>query len=214
VVVWQVADTASAIYSVDDFTAFVTIQTETAVRHIASNYPYDNRGSGALSLRDNAEEITRKLSAEITARVAPAARRDLFDAALMPAAARGAGIRRSAPGTRARCRWATARRRRIPGADINPYLAYTGLLAAGLTGVEQRIEPDGGVDRDNAYSRAGLPPLPRTLDESIDAFAASQFTREHLGDAVVDHIANFASQERDAARGAVTDWDRRRLFDI
>ena len=72
VVVWQVADTASAVYSVDDFTQFVTIQTETAVRHIASSYPYDNRGSGALSLRDNAEEITRKLSAEVAARVAPA----------------------------------------------------------------------------------------------------------------------------------------------
>ena len=72
VVVWQVADTASAVYSVDDFTQFVTIQTETAVRHIASSYPYDNRGSGALSLRDNAEEITGKLSAEVAARVAPA----------------------------------------------------------------------------------------------------------------------------------------------
>ena len=72
VVVWQVRDTASAVYSVDDFTQFVTIQTETAIRHIASSYPYDNRGSGALSLRDNAEEITRKLSAEITVRVAPA----------------------------------------------------------------------------------------------------------------------------------------------
>jgi hypothetical protein len=72
VVVWQVRDTASAVYSVDDFTQFVTIQTETAVRHIASSYPYDNRGSGALSLRDNADEITQKLSAEITARVAPA----------------------------------------------------------------------------------------------------------------------------------------------
>ena len=69
VVVWQVQDTASAIYSVDDYTQFVTIQTETAVRHIASSYPYDNRGSGALSLRDNAEEITERLSAEIAARV-------------------------------------------------------------------------------------------------------------------------------------------------
>ena len=72
VVVWQVQDTASALYSVDDFTQFVTIQTETAVRHIASTYPYDNRGSGALSLRDNAEEITQRLSAEIAERVAPA----------------------------------------------------------------------------------------------------------------------------------------------
>jgi regulator of protease activity HflC (stomatin/prohibitin superfamily) len=69
VVVWQVRDTANAVYSVDDFTQFVTIQTETAVRHIASSYPYDNRGSGAMSLRDNAEEITQQLSAELTARV-------------------------------------------------------------------------------------------------------------------------------------------------
>jgi hypothetical protein len=72
VVVWQVQDTASAVYSVDNFTQFVTIQTETAVRHIASSYPYDNRGSGAVSLRDNAEEITRQLSAEIAVRVASA----------------------------------------------------------------------------------------------------------------------------------------------
>ena len=72
VVVWQVADTASAVYSVDNYAQFVTIQTETAVRHIASSYPYDNRGSGAMSLRDNAEEITSRLSAEIGTRVASA----------------------------------------------------------------------------------------------------------------------------------------------
>jgi regulator of protease activity HflC (stomatin/prohibitin superfamily) len=72
VVVWQVKDTAQAVYSVDDFVHFVGIQTETAVRHIASSYPYDNRGSGALSLRDNAEEITGRLAAEIADRVAAA----------------------------------------------------------------------------------------------------------------------------------------------
>jgi regulator of protease activity HflC (stomatin/prohibitin superfamily) len=72
VVVWQVADTARATYSVDDYTQFVTIQTETAVRHIASSYPYTSRREGELSLRDNADEITGKLSAEIAARVAPA----------------------------------------------------------------------------------------------------------------------------------------------
>jgi regulator of protease activity HflC (stomatin/prohibitin superfamily) len=72
VVVWQVADTARATYSVDDYTQFVTIQTETAVRHIASSYPYTSRREGELSLRDNAEEITSRLSAEIAARVAPA----------------------------------------------------------------------------------------------------------------------------------------------
>ena len=72
VVVWQVADTARATYSVDDYTQFVTIQTETAVRHIASSYPYTSRREGELSLRDNAAEITSKLSAEIGARVAAA----------------------------------------------------------------------------------------------------------------------------------------------
>ena len=72
VVVWQVRDTSRAIYSVDDFVQFVATQTETAVRHIASRYAYDTRGSGALSLRDNAEEITQRLSGEIAERVGPA----------------------------------------------------------------------------------------------------------------------------------------------
>ncbi|WP_406278496.1 SPFH domain-containing protein [Embleya sp. NBC_00896] len=72
VVVWQVQDTAQAKFEVDDFEEFVAIQTETAVRHIANSYPYDNHGNGGLSLRDNADEITGKLSAEIGARVASA----------------------------------------------------------------------------------------------------------------------------------------------
>jgi regulator of protease activity HflC (stomatin/prohibitin superfamily) len=72
VVVWQVHDTAQALYAVDDFTQFVAIQTETAVRHIASRYPYTSGADGELSLRDNAEEITQRLSDEIAARVRPA----------------------------------------------------------------------------------------------------------------------------------------------
>jgi regulator of protease activity HflC (stomatin/prohibitin superfamily) len=72
VVVWQVQDTAKAVYSVDAFTKFVTIQAETAVRHIASSYPYDSRGQDRLSLRDNADEITQRLSAELGVRVQPA----------------------------------------------------------------------------------------------------------------------------------------------
>jgi regulator of protease activity HflC (stomatin/prohibitin superfamily) len=69
VVVWQVADTARAIYDVDNFVAFVGIQTETAVRHVATSYPYDSYGGGTLSLRENAAEITEQLSAEIASRV-------------------------------------------------------------------------------------------------------------------------------------------------
>jgi hypothetical protein len=70
VVVWQVADTAKALYT--DYPTFVAIQTETAVRHIASSYPYTSHAGGGLSLRDNAAEITSELSAEIADRVAPA----------------------------------------------------------------------------------------------------------------------------------------------
>lgn len=72
VVVWQVADTAKAVYAVEDVAAFVATQTETAVRHIAGTYPYDARGDARLSLRENADEITSKMSAEISARVAAA----------------------------------------------------------------------------------------------------------------------------------------------
>jgi regulator of protease activity HflC (stomatin/prohibitin superfamily) len=72
VVVWQVRDTAQALYAVDDFVKFVAIQTETAVRHIATTYPYDTNEPGQLSLRANADEITSQLSTEIAARVASA----------------------------------------------------------------------------------------------------------------------------------------------
>jgi hypothetical protein len=69
VVVWKVQDTARAVFEVDDFIAFVAIQTETAVRHIANTFPYDAHGEDEMSLRDNADEITQRLSAEIAARV-------------------------------------------------------------------------------------------------------------------------------------------------
>jgi regulator of protease activity HflC (stomatin/prohibitin superfamily) len=72
VVVWQVRDTAQALYSVDEYVKFVAIQTETAVRHVASSYPYTSPEAGQLSLRENAEEITQRLSAEIADRVASA----------------------------------------------------------------------------------------------------------------------------------------------
>ncbi|CAL9602576.1 hypothetical protein SUDANB95_05422 [Actinosynnema sp. ALI-1.44] len=69
VVVWQVDDTARAKFEVDDFVRFVGIQTETAVRHIATSYPYDSHDETGLSLRENADEITETLSVEIAARV-------------------------------------------------------------------------------------------------------------------------------------------------
>jgi regulator of protease activity HflC (stomatin/prohibitin superfamily) len=72
VVVWQVSDTAKAVFEVDDFEQFVAIQAETAVRHIANSYPYDAHQTGQTSLRDSADEITQKLAEEISARVTSA----------------------------------------------------------------------------------------------------------------------------------------------
>ncbi|MDX2918768.1 MULTISPECIES: SPFH domain-containing protein [Streptomyces] len=69
IVVWKVEDTAQALFEVDDFLEFVATQTEAAVRHIAIEYPYDAHDEDGLSLRGNAEEITEKLAAELTARV-------------------------------------------------------------------------------------------------------------------------------------------------
>jgi regulator of protease activity HflC (stomatin/prohibitin superfamily) len=72
VVVWQVRDTARATYGVENFVAFVDIQSEAALRHVANGHPYDNADSDALSLRDHTDEIAGQLAAEIAARVVPA----------------------------------------------------------------------------------------------------------------------------------------------
>jgi regulator of protease activity HflC (stomatin/prohibitin superfamily) len=71
-VVWVVEDTARALFAVDNYVDFVRVQAEAGVRHIASGYAYDTRGSDIPSLRENADEINEELSAEIAARVTAA----------------------------------------------------------------------------------------------------------------------------------------------
>ena len=65
VIVWRVVDTAKATFDVEDYENFVRIQTETAVRHMASEYPYDTYEAGAHSLRANADEVTQSLHSEL-----------------------------------------------------------------------------------------------------------------------------------------------------
>lgn len=69
VIVYRVVDTAKAAFNVDDYEEFVAIQSEAAIRHIASNYPYDNFNESGYSLRENGDEITGKLQAELEARL-------------------------------------------------------------------------------------------------------------------------------------------------
>ncbi len=69
VVVWRVVDTAKAVFDVEDYEQFVTVQAETSVRHLANQYPYDDYAPGTVSLRANADEVRGSLQAELQARL-------------------------------------------------------------------------------------------------------------------------------------------------
>ncbi|MEM9564671.1 MAG: glutamine synthetase family protein [Actinomycetota bacterium] len=105
---------------------------------------------------------------------------------------------------------------RLPGADVNPHLAYAATLASGLDGIRNRIEPPRELAGDG-YARAGGggagAALPASLAEAGERFATSAAARRLLGDDVVDHYANHVGQEVAAARRAVTDWEKRRYFE-
>jgi glutamine synthetase len=101
---------------------------------------------------------------------------------------------------------------RIPGADCNPYLALAGLLASGLDGIANRIEPPPCFEGD-VYAARDLPQVPRSLAEATELFAASPFARQAFGADVVDHYAHFFRTEWEAYAGAVSDWERRRYFE-
>lgn len=101
---------------------------------------------------------------------------------------------------------------RIPGADVNPYLAYAAAIASGLAGIEQRIEPPDELKGDGYTARAGGA-LPTSLADAVEAFERSTFARSMFGNDVVDHYSHFARQEVAAWRTAVTDWERRRYFE-
>ena len=101
---------------------------------------------------------------------------------------------------------------RIPGADCNPYLALAALLAAGVDGIANRIEPPPRFDGD-AYAARDLAHVPPTLRDATDLFEASSFAAVAFGPDVVRHYAHFARTEQAAFDAAVTDWERRRYFE-
>lgn len=101
---------------------------------------------------------------------------------------------------------------RIPGADVNPYLAYAGMLAAGLRGIEEKREPIGEAATGNAYNLGGRPALPTTLEEATAMFERSEMVGAAFGSAVQRHYANFGRQSVRAASTVVTDYERRILL--
>jgi glutamine synthetase len=101
---------------------------------------------------------------------------------------------------------------RAGGSDLNPYLALSALIAAGLHGVDRRLELEPAYEG-NAYMATDKPRLPRTLREARELFAASDVARGAFGDDVVEHYVNAADVELAAFDAAVTDWERFRGFE-
>ncbi|MGV2919148.1 glutamine synthetase family protein [Streptomyces alfalfae] len=100
---------------------------------------------------------------------------------------------------------------RLPGGDVNPYLAVAGLVAAGLYGVEQQLElPEECTG--NAYA-GEYAHVPTTLREAAELWDNSPIAKAAFGDEVVAHYRNMARVELDAFDSAVTDWELRRSFE-
>ena len=100
---------------------------------------------------------------------------------------------------------------RLPGADVNPYLALSAMIAAGLHGIDNELELEPPFEG-NAYL-SDKPRVPKTMYEARELFGASEIAREAFGQDVVDHYLNRARVELDAFEAAVTDWERVRGFE-
>ncbi len=104
---------------------------------------------------------------------------------------------------------------RVSAADINPHLALAAAIGSGIWGIENKIEPLEAVEG-NAYD-VDFPDeiqLPRTLSQAAEKFRNSKISRDLFGDAFVDHYAYTRSWEDQQQRGAITDWQLKRYFEI
>ena len=101
---------------------------------------------------------------------------------------------------------------RAGGADLNPYLALSAIIASGLHGIEAGLELEPALEG-NAYLAGERPRLPETLRDARVLFAESKVAREAFGEEVVDHYLNAADVELTAFQSAVTDWERIRGFE-
>jgi len=101
---------------------------------------------------------------------------------------------------------------RIPGSDMNPYLACAAQLAAGLSGVEERLELPAPVSGD-LYGMDGIAEIPNTLRAATDALRGSTMLRAAFGEDVIDHYTRCAEVEQEDYDRAVTDYEVRRGFE-
>jgi glutamine synthetase len=101
---------------------------------------------------------------------------------------------------------------RVPGADVNPYLALSALIAGGLHGVDAGLELEPPLEG-NAYEATDRPQVPSTLRDARDLFAGSAIARDAFGQDAVEHYLNNARVELEAYDATVTDWERFRGFE-
>ena len=101
---------------------------------------------------------------------------------------------------------------RIGGADLNPYLAFAGLIAAGLAGIDEKLELAAPFKGD-AYGGADLKEIPKTLRDATETLAKSAMLREALGEDVVEHYVHTARWEQFEYDRRVTDWELHRGFE-
>jgi glutamine synthetase len=100
---------------------------------------------------------------------------------------------------------------RIPGGDVNPYLAFAATIAAGLYGIENELELPPAFEG-NAYE-SSVERFPSTLREAVAALEGGSVARNAFGDDVVDHYLNYARTEQELFDRVVTDWERSRLYE-
>ena len=100
---------------------------------------------------------------------------------------------------------------RIPGGDVNPYLAFAATIAAGLHGIENGLALPAALEG-NAYV-SDAERFPSTLREAIAALEVGTMARAALGDDVVDHYLNYARTEQGLFDKVVTNWERERLYE-
>jgi glutamine synthetase len=101
---------------------------------------------------------------------------------------------------------------RIPGSDMNPYLACAAQLAAGLTGIEEGLKLSDPVTGD-VYGMKNVPSIPHTLRDATERLRGSKMLRKTMGDWVVDHYTRAAEIEQEAFDAAVTDWEIARGYE-
>jgi len=101
---------------------------------------------------------------------------------------------------------------RVGGADLNPYLAFAALIAAGLAGIDEKLELAAPFEGD-AYGAAKLPEIPKTLRDAITALEKSKMLKGALGDEVVEHYLHTARWEQHEYDRRVTDWELQRGFE-